>query len=485
MSKIQSKITFTYLLLSLIVVASLGIISSIRIESYFKQRLIDQLSTLANVVALLIEQENLLNPAQLDQRIKAIAGIENVRISVIHADGTVIGDSDVEFADITSVANHFNRPEVREALQNGLGVVTRKSDTVDREFMYVARRISLGSTAIVLADTHVIRVAAPVDDMKRNVSEIRYIILLAGGIVMLIVVGVSFFISRRISKPLIELTRSLEEIRSGNLDMHVEVSTDDEIGTVAKTVNGLLEKLKADIGRMKKLEKFRSEFLGNVSHELRTPIFSIQGFIETLLEGAIDDDAVNRDFLEKAYSHAARLNSLLNDLINISQIESGEMKMSFHSFPVKEFLDAAVKEMSVVAEQHHIVLRARVPTQEEVQVYGDKQRLMQVMRNLVQNAIIYNTPYGEVILSYEPVKGRIRISVSDSGIGIAEEHLPRIFERFYRVDRDRSREVGGTGLGLAIVKHIIEAHESTITVKSTPGRGSVFSFELRRENKAG
>jgi two-component system, OmpR family, phosphate regulon sensor histidine kinase PhoR len=484
MKKIQTKITLTYVLLAVIVVLSLGAISSVRIEAFFKDRLVSHLSTLANIVALLIEHENVPDILLIDGRIRSLAEVESVRISVISSDGTVLIDSDVPYESIDNVENHFDRPEVREAVGKGIGVHTRRSETVQRDFMYVARRVNLDSSSAVLANIYIIRVAAPLDDMQHDINEIRYIIFIAGLIVLLIVVGVSFFISRQITKPLVDLARSVEEIREGNLDKHIEVTTDDEIAMVARTVNGLVEKLRADIGRMTKLEKYRSEFLGNVSHELRTPIFSLQGFIETLLNGAVDDPAVNRDFLRKAYTHAARLNTLLNDLINISQIESGEMKMSFHSFPVREFLDSVVKEMSPVAEQNHVMLKMKTPSQNDVYAYGDKQRLFQVMRNLIQNAVAYNKPYGEVIVSYERLTDSIRISVSDSGIGIAEEHLPRIFERFYRVDRDRSREVGGTGLGLSIVKHIVEAHKSSVNVKSTPGKGSVFSFQLKT-GKAG
>ncbi len=480
MKKIRSKITLTYVVLTFVVVVALGITSSVKIESYFHDRLVTSLETLANVVSLIIQEESIVDAQQIDSRIKTIAELETVRISVISADGTVIADSDVPFEQITEVENHFNRPEIRIAMSEGTGVVKRESATVDREFMYVARRISHDPSTELLTTVHIIRIAAPLDDVHRNVNEIRSIIFIAGLTVLLLVLAVSVVLSRKISEPIVDLAKSVEDIRQGKLEKRVEIRTDDEVGMVARTLNDLLDKVNTDIGRMKKLEKFRSEFLGNVSHELRTPIFSLQGYIETLLDGAVDDVEVKREFLQKGYSHATRLNNLLGDLINISQIESGEMKMSFHNFPVKEFLENVIREMHPVAEQHHIVLRGRYPVNADaVQAYGDKQRLLQVMRNLVDNAIKYNKPYGEVIVSFEQKKETVRIKVSDTGIGIAEEHQPRIFERFYRVDRDRSREVGGTGLGLAIVKHIIEAHGSKINVSSTSGKGSTFSFELK------
>ncbi len=483
MNKIRSKITFTYVLLTFIVVVTLGVTLSVKIESFFHERLISSLSTLANVVSFIVVEESIVDAGLLDSRITKIAELEAVRISVINADGTVVADSDVPFERIAGVDNHFNRSEVQDALRDGIGVVKRRSETVDRDFMYVARRISLDPSTDLLSAIHIIRIAAPLDELKRNVNEIRSIIFIAGLIVLLSVTVVSVLLSRKISGPLVELANSVEEIRRGNMDKRIEARTGDEIGMVAGTINDLLDKVNEDIGKMRKLEKFRSEFLGNVSHELRTPIFSLQGYIETLLGGAVDDTDVNRDFLQKAYTHATRLNNLLGDLINISQIESGEMKMSFHYFGAKEFLGNVIREMQSVAEQHHVVLRGRYPAgSDQLRVYGDKQRLSQVMRNLIENSIKYNKPYGEVIVGFERKKESVRILVSDNGIGIPEEHLPRIFERFYRIDRDRSRDVGGTGLGLAIVKHIIEAHGSSVHVSSTPGKGSVFSFELRMDH---
>lgn len=220
--------------------------------------------------------------------------------------------------------------------------------------------------------------------------------------------------------------------------------------------------------------------LGGASHELRTPIFAIQGFLETLLNGAINDPKVNRSFLEKAQSNAQRLNALLTDLINISQIESGEMKMSFRYFRVNEFLENTIKDFYPAAQQFGVSLKLELATDHAAEMYGDRERMQQVMANLVENAMRYNKKGGDVTISSALDDGNVAISVSDTGVGIPAEHLPRIFERFYRVDKDRSREVGGTGLGLAIVKHIIEAHESSVEVESEVGRGTTFRFVLRK-----
>ncbi|WP_304146598.1 cell wall metabolism sensor histidine kinase WalK [Ignavibacterium album] len=237
-------------------------------------------------------------------------------------------------------------------------------------------------------------------------------------------------------------------------------------------------KSKNDIEYMRKLQRIRSEFIANVSHELRTPIFAIQGYIETLLNGAINDPNVNRNFLEKAAHHTDNLNNLLNDLINISMIESGEMQMSFRYFDLAPYLHSIVDEMRNLAEEKNIKLSLN-EVRDGLQVFGDKERLRQVLINLIQNAIKY-TEIGSVEISVEEEKKFITIKVKDTGIGIPEDQLSRIFERFYRVDKARSRAVGGTGLGLSIVKHIIEAHDSKIEVRSKVGVGSEFSFKLKK-----
>jgi two-component system phosphate regulon sensor histidine kinase PhoR len=315
--------------------------------------------------------------------------------------------------------------------------------------------------------------------VQRQIDQIRSIVIVTGFGVLLTIILVSVFVSRRITYPMTQIVRGVERVRGGDLDARLSVKSNDEIGLAAKAINELVEKLKADIIQLKKLEQVRSQFLGNVSHELRTPIFAVQGYLETLLGGAVNDASVNRSFLEKAQTNLERLNSLLEDLINISQIESGEMKMSFRIFRVNEFIESVYKEYETISANRRVALRLLLNTTAEDEAFGDRERLRQVLNNLLSNAINYNKLDGEVVLSSEKVANGIQISVKDTGVGIPSEHVPRIFERFYRVDSDRSRTLGGTGLGLAIVKHIIEAHGSSVIVESKVGEGSVFRFVLK------
>jgi two-component system phosphate regulon sensor histidine kinase PhoR len=283
---------------------------------------------------------------------------------------------------------------------------------------------------------------------------------------------------KRRAKLLTTIVDALQRISAGDLSVQLPKTGPAELKQVSELTNQIVGNLKRDIAKLEKLERVRSEFLANVSHELRTPIFSIQGFIETLIDGAVDDPNVNREFLRKAYEHSERLSVLLNDLIEISRIESGEMRMSFRYFDISPFLAKVVEELLPKAEKKSLELVLPAGSK-EVLVLGDKERIRQVLYNLIDNSIKYTDPGGKIEVGFEELPNSVRLFVRDTGVGIAEEHLSRIFERFYRVDKDRSRSLGGTGLGLAIVKHIIEAHNSRVDVKSEPGKGSEFSFTLK------
>jgi len=308
------------------------------------------------------------------------------------------------------------------------------------------------------------------------------------GVIFVLAIPLAYLHSRRLVKPIADLVPQATGIVEGRLEVsyHGPNEVPDELVSLAASINEIAEKQSQDLAAIKKLERIRSEFLGNVSHELRTPIFAVQGFIETLLDGAIDDPTVNRDFLERAQAQATRLNALLNDLIDISRIESGEMRMSFRLFDIQPFLRDVVAEMQPIAHGKSIDLffSGNVLPHHEVEAFGDKERIKQVMVNLVENAIKYSNPGTSIKVELQDnvPSSFVTVSVTDTGIGIAEEHLPRLFERFYRVDKDRSRtSPGGTGLGLAICKHIVEAHRSAIHVTSEPGKGSSFSFTLHKK----
>lgn len=234
-----------------------------------------------------------------------------------------------------------------------------------------------------------------------------------------------------------------------------------------------------EIAELKKMESFRREFMADVSHELKTPIFAAQGFVHTLLDGAIEDKKVRTKFLKKAAKSLDGLDMLVHDLLTLSQIETGEIKMHVTSFSLKETIEEVYDQLENKANKKGLNLTFKKA--KGIFVLGDSHRIYQALLNLVSNAIKYTDKGGKIKIGYRDEEDHITIYVKDTGQGIPEEDIHRIFERFYRVDKSRSKEKGGTGLGLAIVKHILEGHQSKIEVKSVKGEGSEFMFALKKD----
>lgn len=474
---IQSRLALLLIGLSAGVILGLSIFSTISLDNYFRARLIDELDTQSRQAEFVVRSLIQFDSSRYEH-LRRYARSANIRLTLIDQHGTVVFDSELPVERLAAVENHLLRPEVQEALRTGTGTSTRHSATVNVDLLYLARKIpepfpeasGFGAAAIL-------RAAVPLTQVDEVLHDIQSKVAAAGVVVLLAVVATTVFVARRVSRPIKEMAAISEKIRAGDLEQRIPIRSSDEFGKLAETLNGMLDKLNEDISKLKKLERVRSEFLGNVSHELRTPIFAVQGMLETLLNGALEEKDAARNFVERSLANTQRLNALLGDLIEISRIESGEMKMSFRYFNLGEFLGGICAELQPQAEQRSITLVFH-PGSRDVQALGDKDRLKQVMVNLIENSIKYNRPGGEVAVSCERSDHRVLISVSDTGVGIPPEHVPRIFERFYRVDKERSREAGGTGLGLAIVKHIVEAHGGTVEVRSDVGKGSTFSFEL-------
>jgi two-component system, OmpR family, phosphate regulon sensor histidine kinase PhoR len=300
-------------------------------------------------------------------------------------------------------------------------------------------------------------------------------------IIILFIISITILnlIGARRKKELNKIKEIITNISKNTYADPNEIILSRNLAGLEDAIKAMFEKAKSDIEYLKRLERIRTEFLANVSHELRTPIFTIQGYLETLLNGAINDKNVNLNFLEKANHHTINLSNLLNDLIDISMIESGEMRMSYRYFDIHPYLLQILQELKPMASEKSIELIYSFQADEKLQLFGDKNKLKQVFINLIQNAVKY-TEQGKVELSITEEKKHALITIKDTGIGIPEQDINRIFERFYRVDKARSKAVGGTGLGLAIVKHIIEAHGSKIEVKSKINEGSEFSFRLKK-----
>jgi two-component system phosphate regulon sensor histidine kinase PhoR len=298
---------------------------------------------------------------------------------------------------------------------------------------------------------------------------------------LLTFVVLEFLVFREINK----IYKLMEKLRKKELSRIVNQKSGalNPLKNINEEIFSFATLKQKEIDELKKLEAFRKEFIADVSHELKTPIFAAQGFVHTLLDGAMNDKNVRTRFLKKAAKSLDGLDILVQDLLTLSQIETGDIKMHFEHIDLYKLCEEVIDQFEEKAEKKKISLKIISHHHHKMMVYADWQRITQVVTNLVSNAINYTPEGGEVTLTFDAGKKNITTLISDTGEGIPPQHLVRIFERFYRVDKSRSREKGGTGLGLAIVKHILEGHKSKPEVESEVGKGSTFSFKLPRSKE--
>jgi len=285
---------------------------------------------------------------------------------------------------------------------------------------------------------------------------------------------VSKFIYNRINKIYKDLT--LLESASFTRD---SITTD--MATLTKQIDQFAKNKKLEIETLKVREEYRKEFLGNVSHELKTPLFTVQGYLETLLDGALKDENIAPKYLDRANKGVERLIYIVKDLDMITKLEVGDLRLTVTTFDIVQLVENMFELLEMKAAKKKITLTFDVDYEEPIMVKGDQERIQQVLTNLIVNSIKYGREKGTTEISIERlIKNKVIVRVTDNGEGIDEEHLPRLFERFYRVDKSGSRKEGGSGLGLSIVKHIIEAHDEKIYVESESDVGSEFSFTLEK-----
>jgi len=256
---------------------------------------------------------------------------------------------------------------------------------------------------------------------------------------------------------------------------------DDPINDVQEEVKAWAREKKIEIDALKNQEQFRREFLSNISHEFKTPLFAIQGYIEAVREGLMYEDPERAEnFLLKAANNLDRLSYLIKDLDEIAKLESGEIKINYQRFDVSVLIKEVIESLELKAEKHDIEIVFKHKYSHPMYVNADREKIRQVLVNLISNSIKYGKEKGHTYIKTYELHDQVLVEVTDDGIGIEEKYLPRLFERFFRADKSRSRQVGGSGLGLAIVKHILEAHQQTISVRSTEGLGSTFGFTLAK-----
>ncbi len=304
--------------------------------------------------------------------------------------------------------------------------------------------------------------------------QFYYVVAVSGIIVFVLSYVVLEFLFNTYAK------KQIQRISNMISDVETEKKEDLDFEKLEEKVSDMKEKSNTEIDTMKAMERYRKEYIGNVSHEMKTPLFSIQGYVSTLIDGGVEDLQIRDKYLKRIDKSVQRLFNIVQDLDMINKYESGEIRLEVSSFDINTLVDEVVELMEMEAKKKNAQIMVQ-KTRPILMVSADKQKIFQILMNLVSNAIYYsNKEKAKIIITTKKVKGKIKITVEDNGIGIKPEVLPRIFERFYRAESSRNRRKGGSGLGLAIVKHILEAHDEKIKVKSVYLEGTKFSFSLNK-----
>jgi two-component system sensor histidine kinase VicK len=313
--------------------------------------------------------------------------------------------------------------------------------------------------------------------------ELVKLIVQAVAVGLVISAALSYILSKTLLQPIIGMTKAAEAIAGGDFSRELDVESEDEIGQLADTFNNMAHQLKENLEKIKKSDALRREFVANVSHELRTPLTSIHSYAETLTDYRDISKEEEMDFLHVILNESDRMAKIVQDLLELSRFDAGSSKLSIEKFSLAQSARDVYDAVALEAKKHGQTMR--IETAENLpMISGDRARIEQVLLNILSNAIKYTPDGGEISIVSGKTENQVWVRIQDNGIGIPEEDLPRIFDRFYRVDKARSRESGGTGLGLSIAREIISRHGGEIRIKSTPGAGTAVTVELPLEGPA-
>ncbi len=425
----------------LITIAILAtVVTMALITVVFRQLLQQQIIEDLKAYAGLLDKADLYQNTEIyDTDFKA----ENVRITWIDADGEVLGDTD---ANQDTMENHAERPEFLEALKMGEGVDIRKSETLEDNTYYYAVRME---------DETILRVSKAAQSTWKIIFSAMPGIFIA----LLVMIGICVLLARYFARSIIRPLKAL----AANLDR-----PEAKVTSEYKELEPFMQTIRTQHENILRVAKVRQDFTANVSHELKTPLTAISGYSELMETGMVQGEEV-RHYAREIHHNSNRLLALINDIIHLSEMDRTEYEVPMQQVNLSELVQNNLESLRVSAEQRNISLRY---VGESAFVYGNTGLLEELLWNLCDNAIRYNKEDGMVKVQVEKTKELVNLMVIDNGIGISPEHQDRIFERFYRVDKSRSKETGGTGLGLAIVKHIVAQHDAELTLDSKPGEGT-------------
>lgn len=438
----KKKINLQFMFISAVGILLTFCLSTVIFYELFKSEVVDELKTYADVIKETQSYDQILQ-GEYDP------DVDDLRITMIKKDGKVFYDS---FADAKKMENHANRQEVRQALKHGNGKAIRTSDTLDKNTFYYAVRLD---------DGNILRVAKE----SRSIWSVFIKVMPAILILIFVILAISKMLSDVLTKSLLLPIEQMSE----NLDHLEDITTYKELMPFINTIQEQHKNILMNA-------KMRQEFTANVSHELKTPLTAISGYSELIQNGMTNEEETIR-FAGEIHKSAKRLLTLINDTIRLSQLDTSEQKVIYEAIDLYKIAEDCVNMLKFSAENHGITISIHGTN---AYLEGNKEMLEEVVYNLCDNAIRYNNEGGKVDVTVKPVKGKIYLCVEDNGIGISKEHQERIFERFYRVDKSRSKSTGGTGLGLAIVKHIIQQHGAHMELTSEKGKGTKIEIEFSK-----
>ena len=321
-----------------------------------------------------------------------------------------------------------------------------------------------------------VRAAIPLRLIDETLGQVRHSVLLAAVLALVLSSGIGLVLSRSLTRSLREMSEVAQKIAHTDFSKRIHATGRDEFGDLGRAINTIAENMDRQVTDLRRLENVRKEFVANVSHELKTPLTCIRGYAETLRTGALDDHEAAARFVEKIESNAGQLQNLVEDILKLSEIESGRQEMARVPVDLRRAVETVLEGVAEALKNKKLFCDNNIS--EGTLASGDPQAFRQILGNLIDNAVKYTPEGGRIMVSSEALGSFLRVTVADTGIGISEKDLPRVFERFYRADKARSRQMGGTGLGLAIVKHLVQAQGGEVGVKSEVGKGSEFWFTV-------
>lgn len=455
-NRISVKLGMTFLLLLLIVLFPLGfVIHQIFLGFYLgevQQDLDDLSSRYAKFIGETLDEG-------ITQNIEMMGGFSQVPFYIVDAEGRLIANFGVPgLTDDTRIP-----ADELEILTEGKSIRGEYSDRSGNRFLVSGAPIYDGGH--FLGGVYVL---SSIEDIYQSIEKVRYMLVLSGIGALFLALGVIVVLSRTLSNPLLQMEKATRKIARGDLNTRVKVKTADEIGTLGQAINDLARELK-------RYQETRSELFANISHELRTPVTYLEGYVNILKEGLYQSEEEKEQYLEIIKQESTRLSRLINDLLELSKMEEGKMTLNQEWIDMREMIETILPRVELQAKKKGLQLK--VDIQDNLPLINvDGLRMEQIVTNLLDNALRY-TDHGWVGIRIERARsGDLMISIEDSGKGIPEDELPYIFERFYRVEKSRSRDFGGTGLGLAIVKQLVDMQGGTISVFSEVGKGTRFQI---------